>query len=44
MERPRTDGFFLNKLRYYQPEDKYIYEHVYVQIFVAVLICVEINQ
>ena len=38
VERPRTDGFFLNKLRYYQPEDKYIYEHVYVQIFVAVLI------
>jgi hypothetical protein len=38
VERPSTDGFFLNKLRYYQPEDKYIYEHVYVQIFVAVLI------
>ena len=38
VERPRTDGFFLNKLRYYQPEDKYIYEHVYVQIFVAILI------
>jgi len=25
-------------LRYFQPENKYIYEHVYVQVFVAILI------